>query len=341
MMKEKVNIAVIGTGRMGSIHTRNLARLIPGANLVALCDLRLEAAQALADELGVPRVVRNYHELLADPDIEAILIATNTDTHAAIIKDVAGAGKHIFCEKPLALEIKAIDEALAAVEKAGVKLQVGFNRRFDRSYQRVREVVKSGAIGRTCILKIVNRDPELPSMEFLRSSGGMFLDMSIHDFDMARFQIGEVEEIYAAGSVLIDSELNSFGDLDTTLITLKFADGTIGNIDNSRQSVYGYDQSLEVFCLNGTVKADNESETTVMLADTAGMHHAKPPYWFVNRYGPCYVEEVRQFVEAVLHDRPVPATGADGRAAVVLGYAAWKSYHENRPINIKEFEQTL
>lgn len=340
-MENKLNLAVIGTGRMGSIHTRNVARLIPGANLVALCDLRLELAQALADELDVPSVTRDYHHLLTDPDIDAVMIIANTDTHAAIIRDCAEAGKHIFCEKPIALDLRSIDDALAAVKKAGVKLQIGFNRRFDKSFRRVREVTASGALGRPCILKIVNRDPELPAMNFLRTSGGMFLDMSIHDFDMARFQIGEVEELYSVGSVLVDDELKTFGDIDTSLVTLKFENGAIGNIDNSRQSVYGYDQSLEVFCLNGTVKAENEQETTLVMGDPAGMHHAKPPYWFINRYAECYVEEVRQFVEAVLEDKPVPVTGEDGRAAVVLGYAAWKSFHENRPVNIKDFLQSL
>ena len=210
-MQKRVNIAVIGTGRMGSVHTRNLVRRIPEANLVAVCDIRLEVAQAVADELGIQRVVRDYHELLADKDIEAILIATSTDTHAFIMKDVAAAGKHIFCEKPLALDLASIDDALAAVDKAGVKLQVGFNRRFDKSFQRVHEIVASGEIGRPCILRITNRDPEPPSAEYARVSGGMFLDMTIHDFDMARFQIGEVEEVYAIGNVLVAPELTECG----------------------------------------------------------------------------------------------------------------------------------
>jgi myo-inositol 2-dehydrogenase/D-chiro-inositol 1-dehydrogenase len=177
-MTRKVKIAVIGTGRMGSVHVRNIARQIPEAELVAICDISLEVAQAVADELGIARVVKDYHELLTDKDIEAVLIATSTDTHAFIMKDAAAAGKHIFCEKPLAMELEKIDEALAAVEKAGVKLQVGFNRRFDKSLQRVKEIVASGEIGRPCIMHIVNRDPDFPSMEFLRVSGGIFLDLA-------------------------------------------------------------------------------------------------------------------------------------------------------------------
>jgi myo-inositol 2-dehydrogenase/D-chiro-inositol 1-dehydrogenase len=335
-MTRKVKIAVIGTGRMGSVHTRNIARLIPEADLVAVCDIRLEVAQAVADELGIQRVVKDYHELLADKEIEAILIATSTNTHSFIMKDVAAAGKHIFCEKPLALELDKIDEALAAVEKAGVKLQVGFNRRFDKSFRQVHEIVESGDIGRPCILHITNRDPDFPSMEFMRVSGGMFLDMTIHDFDMARFQVGEIDEVYATGSVLIEPELKEFGDIDTNVVTLKFANGTVGAIDNSRKAVYGYDQRLEVFCSNGTAMANNESENTAVKGNPGGFHSARLPHFFIQRYAPCYVDEVRQFIECVREDKPTPTTGKDGRAAVVLGYAAWKSLHENRPVKVSE-----
>ncbi len=335
-MTKKVKLAVIGTGRMGSIHVRNIVRQIPDVDLVAVCDIRLEVAQAVADECGIQRVVKDYHELLTDPDIEAILIATSTDTHAFIMKDVAAAGKHIFCEKPLALELDKIDEALAEVEKAGVKLQVGFNRRFDKSYKRVHDIVASGEIGRPCVLHIVNRDPDFPSMEFLRVSGGMFLDLGIHDLDMVRYQMGEVEEVYATGAVLINDELKEFGDIDTGLILLKFANGAMGTIDNSRKAVYGYDQRLEVFCSNGTAMMENEKETTAVKGNVNGFTSAKPPYFFMQRYAPCYVEEVHQFVECVRDDKKTPTTGADGRAAVVLGYAAIKSLRENRPVKTGE-----
>lgn len=335
-MTRKVNIAVIGTGRMGSVHVRNIVQLIPEATLAAICDIRLEVAQEVADELGIQRVVQDYHEILDDMDIEAVLIATSTDTHDFIIKDAAAAGKHIFCEKPLALELDKIDEALLAVDQAGVKLQVGFNRRFDASFKRVREIVKSGEIGRPCILRITNRDPDFPAMEFLRVSGGMFLDMTIHDFDMARFLVGEVEEVYATGGVLIEPELEEFGDIDTNIVTLKFRDGTVGAIDNSRKAVYGYDQRLEVFCSNGTALAENESEHTVIKGNPQGYQSANPPYFFMQRYAPCYIDEIRQFIECVREDKPTPTTGQDGRAAVVLGHAAWKSLHENRPVKITE-----
>jgi myo-inositol 2-dehydrogenase/D-chiro-inositol 1-dehydrogenase len=337
-MNRKVKIAVIGTGRMGSVHVRNIARQIPEADLVAICDIRLEVAQAVADGLDIQRVVKDYHELLADPEIEAILIATSTNTHAFIMKDVASAGKHIFCEKPLALGLEEIDEALVVVAKAGVKLQVGFNRRFDKSFQQVRAIVASGEIGRPCILRITDRDPEVPALEFLRVSGGMFLDQTIHDFDMARFQVGEIEEVYATGGVLIEPELKEFGDIDTNVVTLKFANGAVGAIDNSRQAVYGYDQRLEVFCSNGTAMANNEFENASVMGTPGGFLSAKLPHFFMQRYAPCYVEEVRQFIECVREDKPTPTTGADGRAAVVLGHAAWKSLRENRPVKVNEIK---
>jgi myo-inositol 2-dehydrogenase/D-chiro-inositol 1-dehydrogenase len=335
-MARKVNIAVIGTGRMGSVHVANLARLIPEANLAAICDIRLDVAQAVADECGVARVVQDYRELLADKDIEAVLIATSTDTHAFILKDAAQAGKHIFCEKPLALDLIDIDDALETVDLAGVKLQVGFNRRFDKSYQQVHKIVESGEIGQPCILRITNRDPAFPSMDFLKVSGGMFLDLTIHDFDMARYQMGEVEEVYAIGNVLIEPELNTFGDIDTAIVTLKFKNGALGAIDNSRQAVYGYDQRLEVFCSQGTALAENEAQNTTVRGDTSGLHAALPPYFFMQRYAPCYVEEVRQFIECVREDKPTPTTGYDGRMAVVLGFAAWKSLREHRPVRLTE-----
>jgi myo-inositol 2-dehydrogenase / D-chiro-inositol 1-dehydrogenase len=335
-MTQKVKLAVIGTGRMGSVHCRNIVQQTPEADLVAVCDIRLDVAQAVADELGIQRVVKDYHELLAEPEIEAVLIATSTPTHAFIVKDAAMAGKQIFCEKPLAMDLGEIDEALKAVENAGVKLQVGFNRRFDKSYQKVHEIVASGEIGRPCILHIVNRDPDFPSMEFLRGSGGMFLDLGIHDLDMIRYQMGEVEEVYATGAVLLNNELKEFGDIDTGLILLKFTNGAMGTIDNSRRAVYGYDQRLEVFCSNGTAMMENEKETTAVKGNTNGFTSAKPPYFFMQRYAPCYVEEVRQFVECVRDNKKTPTTGADGKAAVVIGYAALKSLRENRPVKVSE-----
>ncbi len=336
-MKRQIKIAVIGTGRIGSMHTRNLINRITEADVMAICDIRLEVAQAVADELGIERVVKDYHELLEDKDIEAVLIGTNTDTHAFIVKDAAEAGKQIFCEKPLALDLASIDDVMETVEKTGVKLQVGYNRRFDKSFRHVREVVASGELGKPCILRITNRDPEPPTIEYAKTSGGMFLDMSIHDFDMVRFQIGEVEEVYAIGNVLIAPYLEEIGDVDIDIISLKFANGALGSIDNSRQCTYGYDQRLEVFCVNGVAMAGNEYENTVIKGDTEGYHSAKLPRFFIQRFADCYVDEVRQFLQCIRDDRPVTPTGYDSRASVLLGLAAWESFRQNRPINMKEY----
>ncbi len=337
-MNRQVNIAVIGTGRIGSVHTRNLVRSIHEAKVVAVCDIRLEVAQAVAGELGIERVVEDYHELLEDRNIEAVLIATNTNTHAAIVKDCAEAGKQIFCEKPLALDLPSTDMVIQAVEKTGVKLQVGFNRRFDRSFRRVKETVSSGQIGRPCILHIVNRDPEPPTYEYSATCGGMFLDMSIHDFDMIRFQIGEVEQIYAIGNVLMAPYLKDLGDVDVDIVSVKFVDGTIGSIDNSRQCAYGYDQRLEVFCTSGTAMAGNEFENTSVMGDGAGFHAARVPYSFIQRYADGYVSEVRQFLQCVRDGQPVSPTAYDSRMAVLLGLAAWESFRQNRPVSMKDFK---
>lgn len=340
-MKRKINIALIGTGRIGSMHARNLAFNIPEVNLVALCDIRLDVAHAVAAEVGVERVVYDYRELLADPDIEAVHVSTTTSTHAMIVQDAARAGKQIFCEKPLALDLKDIDETMTAVNQAGVKLQLGFNRRFDRSFKKVREIVHSGEIGRPCVLRITSRDPEPPSLDYALHSGGMFLDHSIHDFDMARFQVGEVSEVYAVGGVLVAPELAKANDVDTNIITLKFENGAMGSIDNSRQAVYGYDQRLEVFCSEGMAEALNETVDTAVTANRTGYHRGPLPRFFIQRYAPCYVEEVRQFANCVIDDQPVPVGGDDGRKAVVLGMAAWKSLRENRPVRVSEIEENL
>jgi myo-inositol 2-dehydrogenase/D-chiro-inositol 1-dehydrogenase len=337
-MKRRVNIAVIGTGRIGSMHTRNLVHSIHEANVVAICDIRLDVAQAVADELGIERVVIDYHELLEDKDIEAVLIATNTDTHAFIVKDATKAGKQVFCEKPLALDLADIDDVMKKVESTGVKLQVGYNRRFDKSFQRVRQIVMSGEIGHPCILHITNRDPEPPTLEYAKSSGGMFLDMSIHDFDMVRFQIGEVEEVYAIGSVIVAPYLKDIGDVDVDIISLRFENGAVGAIDNSRKCVYGYDQRLEVFCSNGTAMAGNEFENTAIWGDGKGYHSARVPYSFIERYAECYIEEVRQFLQCVRDDKPVSPNGYDSRASVLLGLAAWESFRQKRPVNMKEYK---
>jgi myo-inositol 2-dehydrogenase/D-chiro-inositol 1-dehydrogenase len=336
-MREKTNVGIIGAGRIGRVHAENLMYRIAEANLVAVSDVFVEAAEKLGAELGVGAVYQDHRRLLEDRSIDAVLICSSTDTHARFIEEAAQAGKQIFCEKPIALDLAKIDHALAAVEQAGVKLQIGFNRRFDPSFSHVQRIVAAGEIGEPQILKITSRDPAPPPIAYVKVSGGIFLDMTIHDFDMARFLMGrEVEVIYAAGGVLVDPAIGEAGDVDTAILTLHFAGGGLGIIDNSRQAVYGYDQRVEVFGNKGNVAADNVYPNTATISDAHRVHRDLPLNFFMDRYVEAYVNEMRAFVDCVVYNTQPPVTGLDGRIPVVMGYAAKRSLAENRPVNISE-----
>ena len=334
-----VKVGLIGAGRIGSLHAEHLAHRIPGAELVAVADVAIEAAQACAARYDVPLVSGDYRDLLEAEGLDAVAICSSTDTHAQIIGEAAQAGKQIFCEKPIDFDLQRIDRALHAVEEAGVKLQIGFNRRFDPNFRRVREAVAAGQVGRPHILRITSRDPAPPPLSYIRVSGGIYLDMMIHDFDMARYLMGsEVEEVYAAGNVLVDPAIGEAGDIDTTVVTLRFANGAMGTIDNSRQAVYGYDQRVEVFGSGGMIRAENETADRVVLSDAEGVRAALPLYFFVERYTEAYIAEMEAFVEAVQHDTPPPVSGADGRAPVVIARAAARSLREGRPVRLDEVD---
>ena len=338
-MPTQVNVAVIGAGRIGKLHAQHLAFRLPEANLLAVADIFLEAAETCAAECQVPAAFQDYRRILDDPDIEAVVICSSTDTHAQIIEEAAAAGKHIFCEKPLDLDLARMDRVLAAVDEAGVKLQVGFNRRFDPNFKRVRDLVAAGEIGTPHIVRITSRDPEPPPIEYVKVSGGIFLDMTIHDFDMARYLIGsEVEEIFAAGGVLVDPEIGRVGDIDTAVITLRYANGAMGTIDNSRKAVYGYDQRVEVFGSDGMVAVSNNTPDSAVVSDAQGVHGTLPLFFFVERYTDSYIAEMRAFIECVQQDKVPPVTGVDGRVPVVMGYAARTSYEENRPVRLSEVD---
>jgi myo-inositol 2-dehydrogenase/D-chiro-inositol 1-dehydrogenase len=334
-----VKVGLIGAGRIGSLHAEHLASRILGVELVAVADVAIDAAQACAARYSVPLVSGDYRDLLHAEGIDAVVICSSTDTHAQIIGEAAEAGKHIFCEKPIDFSLERIDRALRAVEEAGVKLQIGFNRRFDPNFRRVREAVAAGQVGTPHILRITSRDPAPPPLSYIKVSGGIFLDMTIHDFDMARYLMGsEVEEVYAAGNVLVDPAIGEAGDVDTAVVTLRFANGAIGTIDNSRQAVYGYDQRVEVFGSSGMIRAENETADRTVLSDAAGVHAALPLYFFVERYTEAYIAEMEAFVEAVKMDTPPPVSGLDGRAPVVIAYAAARSLRESRPVRVDEVD---
>ena len=332
-----VNVGLIGAGRIGKLHAEHLAFRIPEANLAAVADVYLEAAQKCAADFNVPNAYRDHRAVLDDPGIEAVVICSSTNTHAQMIEEAAAAGKHIFCEKPIDFDLARIDKALRAVDAAGVKLMVGFNRRFDPNFKRVHDLVAAGAVGTLHILKITSRDPAPPPIEYVKVSGGIFLDMTIHDFDMARYLVGsEVEEVYVAGGVMVDPAIGAAGDIDTAVITLRFANGAIGVIDNSRQAVYGYDQRVEVFGSGGVVSADNSYPNTVTVGDAQRVHRDLPLNFFIERYTESYIAEMRTFIACVREDRVPPVTGVDARIPVVIGAAARLSYREHRPVKLSE-----
>ncbi|MFN2184674.1 MAG: inositol 2-dehydrogenase [Anaerolineae bacterium] len=336
-MKRAINVGLIGAGRIGRVHAENLAYRIPEANLVAVSDVFVQAAQGLAADLQIPAAYADHRAILEDESVEAVLICSSTDTHAQLITEAAEAGRQIFCEKPIALDLAQIDGALEAVAQAGVKLMIGFNRRFDPNFKRVQEIVAAGQIGAPQVLRITSRDPKPPPVEYVRVSGGIFLDMMIHDFDMARYLVGsEVESLYAGGAVLVDPGIGEVGDIDTAVVTLHFANGALGVIDNSRQAVYGYDQRVEVFGSAGCATADNNYPNTAMISDARRVYRDLPLNFFMERYVESYVAEIRAFVECVLDDKTPPVTGLDGRVPVVMGYAAKRSLEEARPVRLSE-----
>ena len=334
-----INVGIIGAGRIGRVHAETLAYRLPQVKPIAITDVNAAAAQEVASRLGIPKVAASAAEIFADPAIDAVLICSSTDTHADLVVQAANAGKHIFCEKPLDHTLARIDWALDAVKKAGVKLQVGFNRRFDANFARVREAVANGEIGTPHLMHLISRDPAPPPISYIKVSGGMFLDMTIHDFDMARFLIGdEVEEIYTTAAVRVDQEIGKAGDIDTAVLVLRFRNGVIGTIDNSRKAVYGYDQRAEVFGSGGAIATANVHPNLAVISTAQSIRKDLPLNFFMERYTESFANELRAFVEAVVEDKPTPVNGHDGRVPVVIALAARKSYEEGRPVKLREVE---
>ncbi len=336
---KQLNIGIIGAGRIGSLHAKSITYNVPSAKVLGITDVKKEGLAELAAMLGIKKIYADYKEMLADKEIDAVLVCSSTDTHADIAIEAAKAGKHIFCEKPVDLTPEKVRAVIQEVEKAGVKLQVGFNRRFDHNFANVKSMVNAGKIGDVHIVKITSRDPAPPPAEYSAVSGGMFLDMTIHDFDMARFLAGsEVCEVYASATCLVDPAIGQAGDVDTAIITLKFENGALGVIDNSRRAAYGYDQRIEVFGSKGAAVASNDTATTVTLMDEDGVMSDKPLYFFLERYMQSFRDEMIQFVDAVNNDTPTPATGEDGLNSLLVALAAKKSVAQGRPVSISEIK---
>ncbi|MFC4812232.1 inositol 2-dehydrogenase [Paenibacillus sp. GCM10023250] len=336
-----IGIGIIGAGRIGRLHAENLVRM-SGVRIVAISDLFPDPAREWAAGIGIPKVTGDYRELLRDAEIDALLICSPTGTHVDIITEAAEAGKAIFCEKPVSLELERTCAAIEAAERAGVPLQIGFNRRFDPNFRQVKAYIEQGRIGGVHAVKITSRDPNPPTPEYVKTSGGLFLDMAIHDFDMARYLSGsEITEVYAMGGVLIDPAIGEMGDIDTAMISLKFANGAFGTIDNSRKACYGYDQRVEVFGADGCLTADNEYPNNVRVFDGTGIHGEKPKYFFLERYSASYVREIEDFLAAVRGEREVPVQGRDGLQAELAARAADISLREGRPVKISEVTDSL
>jgi len=336
----KIKLGIIGAGRIGRVHAESVTFHIPDAEVVAVADPFITAeGKQFFNSIGINEILNDYHKILENKEINSVLICSSTDTHAEITIAAAKAGKNIFCEKPIDLDIKRIKETLKAVEKSGVKFQVGFNRRFDRNFKALKNSVVDGKIGKVHIVKITSRDPAPPPVEYIRVSGGLFCDMMIHDFDLARFLSGsEVVEVFANGTVLIDDAIGKAGDIDTAIVNLKFANGAIGVIDNSRQAVYGYDQRAEVFGSAGCAAVDNEKPSTAKISTKDSVSEEKPLYFFLERYMQAYAAEVKDFISAIKDGKEVSVGGRDGLNSVIIAKAALKSLKENRPVKISEME---
>lgn len=333
-----LKVGIIGAGRIGRVHSESITKYVKGAEIKAISDINVTTElKEWAKTLGIPNVYSDYQKILQDPEIGAVLVCSSTNTHAPISIAAAQAGKHVFCEKPIDANVNQIKTVLAEVEKAGVKFQVGFNRRFDHNFKAIKQQVLAGNIGEPHIIKVTSRDPAAPPIEYVKVSGGMFFDMTIHDFDMIRYLSGsDVTEVFAVGTVLVDPAIGEAGDIDTAVITLKLANGAIGVIDNSRKAVYGYDQRAEVFGSKGAIQISNDTTSSAVFSGEQGIIAEKPKYFFLERYMQSFADEITAFIEAIKYDTTTPVNGNDGLQPVLIALAAQRSMQQKRPVTLKE-----
>jgi inositol 2-dehydrogenase len=324
---------------MGQIYARNLARQIPQCRLVYLADVVPDRAQALAEELDVPAWSVDYRDLLASREVEAVLVLSSTSTHREVVVAAAETGKAIFCEKPIALNLEDTDQMLTAVERAGVMLQAGFMRRFDAGYLAAKKQIADGVIGTPVTFKSIGRDPFCPDLEYARPSvsGGLILDMAIHDFDLGRWLMGdEVRRVYTEGGTLAFPQLNTVGDIDNAVTNLLFRRGALGNVEVSRNALYGYDIRTEVLGTEGGLNIGYYQQTPLLVLTKQGIQYDMVPY-ITQRFGSAYLAQTVDFVERVLAGREPAVDGRDARAALVIGLAATRSYREARPVELDEY----
>ena len=334
-MGDRVRIGLLGCGRIGSMHAELISRRVPGATLAAVYDTFDGAAASVSKEFGARHASRVCDVIEAD-DVDAVAICSSTDTHVDLLVEVAAAGRPVFVEKPLSLNLAEVDRGIAAATEAQIAVQVGFNRRFDPAHRHVRDRVAAGDVGDVHLVRISSRDPDPPPISYIEVSGGIFCDMTIHDFDMARFVTGsEAVEVYATGGVRVDPAIGEAGDLDTAVVVVTHVNGAITTIDNSRRAAYGYDQRVEAFGSNGMACSENPAAATAQYWSSDGSHGPPLPYFFLDRYIPSYLAEWEAFV-AMVGGAPSPVDLADGRAPLVMGLAAWTSVREARPVSVAE-----
>ena len=327
-----LHIAQFGAGRIGQIHAANIAAL-KDARLRYVVDVNADAAHKLAVRHGAKVV--SEREALADREVDAVLIASSTDTHARLAIAAARAGKAIFCEKPIDLSLKKVDECLREVEKAQVPMFVGFNRRFDPSFAALKRRLDAGEVGAVEQVVISSRDPGPPPLAYVKVSGGMFRDMTIHDFDMARWLLGEEPvEVFAMGECLVDRKIGAAGDIDSAMVLLRTASDRMCHINNSRRAVYGYDQRIEVAGAKGMLCAENIGETTLEHFGAKGTVSDRPLDFFLERYADAYRAEMSAFLRCLKEKTPMPVGARDGRQALVLAEAALQSHRKKRPMRV-------
>lgn len=334
-----ITVGVIGAGRIGQLHVNNLKR-IPGIRIKAIADVQKNMISQWAKDNEIDVVTDNPSDIINDPEIDAVLICSPTTTHAELIKQAAMAKKHVFCEKPISFSAQETKEALQVVEEQGVILQVGFNRRFDQNFRTVRDKVERGEIGRVHTLRITSRDPHPPPLDYIKTSGGLFMDMMIHDFDMARYIVqSEIVEVFVKGATLIDEQIAEYGDIDTAMVLLTFENGAIGIIENSRKSAYGYDQRLEVFGADGALNVENNRPNNVTKLTVNGIEGEKPYHFFLERYSQAYIDEMLEFYRTIMMGLPVVCSGQDGYAAELIAEACKASLEYGKAVSLRGSEK--
>ena len=329
-----LKVGLLGAGRIGQVHAEVVAAH-EGTRLAAISDVYAPAAEELAAKYHAQ--VRSSDEIIADDAIDAVLIATSTDTHSDLIEAATQAGKAVMCEKPVDLSLERARACLKAVSATGRPVMIGFNRRFDPSFAAIRDSLAAGQIGKAELLSLTSFDPAPPPVEYIKVSGGMFRDMMIHDFDMTNFIMGETPvSISASGACLVEPEIGRAGDIDTAVVTLSYADGKLAVIKNSRRAAYGYDQRLELLGADGLLQAQNMLENTVVKSTAQGVISAKPTYFFIERYMPAYKAEWAAFVAAVQEGDDMPVSLQDGVQALAMAEAAQRSFDSSRPVRLAD-----